>query len=62
MDAVERGLQKALIQMRKVKPPHRTASLERLQSLTTELLAEMRNDGGSLERINELTEQIKALE
>jgi hypothetical protein len=62
MDAVEQGLEKALIQMRKVKPPHRTKRLIRLQSLTTELLADMRADEPSLERINELTEQIKALE
>jgi hypothetical protein len=62
MDAVEQGLEKALIQMRKVKPPHSTKRLVELQSLTEQLLAEMRNDGGSLDRINELTEQIKALE
>jgi hypothetical protein len=62
MDSVEKGLEKALIQMRKVKPPYRTKRLIQLQSLTTDLLAEMRNDGGSLDRINELTEQIKALE
>jgi hypothetical protein len=62
MDSVEHGLEKALIQMRKVKPPHRTERLETLQSLTTDLLAEMRNDGGSLDCINELTEQIKALQ
>jgi hypothetical protein len=62
MDAVEQGLETALTQMRKVKHPHRTKRLIELQSLTERLLAEMRNDGGSLERINELTEQIKALQ
>jgi hypothetical protein len=62
MDAIEKGLEKALVQMRKVKPPHRTKRLVELQSLTEQLLAEMRNEGGSLDRINELTEQIKALQ
>jgi len=61
MDSVEKGLEKALVQMRKVKPPQRTKRLVELQSLTEQLLAEMRNECGSLDRINELTEQINEL-
>jgi hypothetical protein len=62
MDAIERGIEKALIQMRKVKPPHRAKRLVELQSLTEQLLTEMRNEGGSLDRINELTEQINEMQ
>lgn len=61
MDSIETGLEKALAQMRKIKHPYRTEKLVSLQSMTEELLKEMRQDEPSTERINELTEQINTL-